>query len=150
MKIVTLFIFVLLLLVACQPTTPSPIKAVLDTEFTLAANQTADVEGAGLSIRLMGISGDNRCPSEVECVESGFVSLVITAQKHARDPVELILETFTGNNGLAPEGPFEEIQDRVEYEGYVIQVKSILPYPVKAFDEIEDSEYRVSFLVMEK
>lgn len=146
-----LFIVILaVLLTACQSTTPAPITARTDAEFTLAPDQTAELENIDLSIRLVRISGDNRCPSEVECAESGFVTLEITVQKDTLEPVEFTLETFTDYSGLAPQGPLEGIQDRLEYEGYLIQVKSVLPYPAQGLDEIKDSEYRVTFLVTTK
>jgi hypothetical protein len=147
------YVFIVLLgvlLTACQSATPSPITATTGTEFTLAPGQTAEVENTGLSIRLVRISGDNRCPGEVECVESGFATLVITVQKDTLEPVEFTIETFTDYNGLAPEGHLEGLRNRVEHEGYVIQVKSVLPYPAQGVDEIKDSDYRVSFLVTEK
>ena len=63
------------------------------------------------------------------------------------EPVEFIMETFTGYDGRAPEGPFEGIQDRVEYEGYFIRIIGVLPYPSSLSAPIEASEYRVSFVV---
>jgi hypothetical protein len=138
------------LLTACQRATPEPITARTGMEFTLAPDQTAEVEDNGLHMKLVGISGDNRCPSEVECVESGFVTLVITVQKDALEPVEFTLQTFTDYNGLAPQGPLAGIQNRVEYEDSMIQVQSVLPYPTQGFDEIKASEYRVTFLVAAK
>jgi hypothetical protein len=48
---------------------------------------------------------------------SGPVSLSIAVQKEAAAPVEFAMQTFTSNNGRAPDGPFEGIEDRVEYEG---------------------------------
>ena len=150
MKFITLFLLVLLTLTACRSATPSPVTAMLENEFTLARDQTATVDNTGLSIRLIGISGDQRCPSEIECAMSGPVSLSIAVQRDSETPVEFAMQTFTSNDGHAPDGPFEGIEDRIEYEGYIIQVKSVLPYPAKSFDEIKDSEYRVSFLVMAK
>jgi hypothetical protein len=147
MKFITLIILVLLALTACQSATPSPITGVLASEFTLAPDQTVTIENTGLSIKLISVTADQRCPSEIECAMSGPVSLSIAVQKDTTLPIEYALQTFTSNNGRAPDGPFEGIDDRIEYEGYTIQVKSVLPYPAKSFDEIRDSEYRVSFLV---
>ena len=150
MKNITTFLWLVLLLTACQSATPSPITAATGTEFTLAPDQTATFEGTDFSIRLVSITDDERCPSEIECAMSGPVSLSIAVQKDSETPVEFAMQTFTSNDGRAPDGPFEGIEDRIEYEGYIIQVKSVLPYPAKSFDEINDSEYRVSFLMTEK
>ena len=149
MKLVAL-LSLLLVLTACQPATPAPITGTLDSEFTLAPNQIVTIENTDLSIRLIGIAGDQRCPSEIECAMSGPVSLSIAVQKDSDPAADFALETFTSNNGRAPDGPFEGIADRVEYEGYLIQVKGVLPYPARSADEIQASEYRVSFLVTEE
>jgi len=144
------FLSLLLLLTACQSTPPEPITGKLDSEFTLAPGQTAMIENTNLVIHLIGITNDERCPSEIECAMSGPVSLSISVQKDVETPVEFAMQTFTSNDGQAPPGPFQGIDDRIEYKGYMLQVKSVLPYPAKSFDEIKHSEYRVSFLVTEK
>jgi hypothetical protein len=146
MKSIQLLLLVMLL-TACQIATPSPITATTDAEFTLAPDQTVTIESTGISLRLIVVSGDERCPSEIECAMSGPVSVMISVQKKDESPVEFALQTFTSNDGRAPDGSFEGIENRIEYEGFIIQVKRVLPYPAKAFDEIKDSEYRVSFLV---
>ena len=149
MKFIAL-LSLLFILTACQSATPASVTGTLDSEFTLAPDQTVIVENTGLSIRLIGVSDDQRCPSEIECAMSGPVHLNIAVQKDSEASVEFAMQTFTSNNGRAPNGPFEGIKDIIEYEGYIIQVKSVLPYPAKSFDEIQASEYRVSFLVTEK
>jgi hypothetical protein len=57
------------------------------------------------------------------------------------------MQTFTDNNGRAPGMEFEGIKDRMSYEGYLIRVVGVLPYPQKSMSEIEDSEYRVTLVV---
>lgn len=151
MKKIALVLFLLILLSGCDSTTPpAPVAADLGTEFTLAPDQTATITNANLTMRLISIGGDQRCPSEIECAISGPVSLSIAVQRSIDTSVEFDLQTFTSNDGRAPDGAFDGIEDRIEYQGYLIQVKSVLPYPAKSFDEIKDSEYRVSFLVTKK
>ena len=150
MRNIATFLWLVLLLPACQSATPTSITAATGTEFTLAPNQTATIEDTGLSLHLIGIAGDERCPSEIECAMSGPVSLTISVQKASESPVEYALQTFTSNDGRAPEGHFQGIEDHIEHDGYIVQVKSVLPYPAKSSDEIKDSEYQVSFLVTEK
>jgi hypothetical protein len=140
-------VFLGIILTACQPATPAPITATTDTEFTLAPDQTVTIENTDLSIRLIGIAGDERCPLEIECAMSGPVSLTISIQKDSASPIEFNLQSFTDNDGRVPAGQFEGMESQVEFEGYVIQLKSVLPFPQKSFDEIGDSEYRVTFVV---
>ncbi|MEW5941306.1 MAG: hypothetical protein AB1750_16705 [Chloroflexota bacterium] len=139
------------LLASCgRSTPPASLTIDLETEFTLAPGQSASLAASSLTINLVGVSNDERCPSDIECAASGPVTLTISVQKEGGEPVEFTLQTFTGYDGRSPEGPFEGIQDRVEFEGYLIRVKGVLPYPVKAVNEIKDSEYRVTFLFTAK
>lgn len=39
--------------------------------FTLRVDQTVEVEGTGLSIRLLAVLDDSRCPADVTCVWAG-------------------------------------------------------------------------------
>ena len=151
MKFITPLIVLLMALTACQSATPlPPITTATETEFILGPGQSAAVIDAVFTIRFLGVASDERCPIEIECVASGPVTLTISLQKAPDSPVEITLQTFTDNNGRTPDMQFEGIPDRVEFIGYLIQVKEILPFPVRTFDEIKESDYRVSFLVTEK
>ncbi|MBL8064214.1 MAG: hypothetical protein JNK32_14400 [Anaerolineales bacterium] len=139
------------LAVACQPATPlPPVTAQMGGEFTLAPGETATLEGVGLSLTFKNVTNDGRCPLEVECAESGPVTLTISVQRGSSEPAEFVLMAFTDTDGRVPEGPFEGMQDRVEVEAFVIQVKAIFPFPLNFEDEIEAGEYRAAFVVLEK
>ena len=143
-----LFILLVLFLSACQPATPpTPISADLGVEFALAPGMSVILADEGLTITLVNVTGDARCPLDIECTESGPVSLTISVEKASGDYEEIALQTFTDNDGRAPEGPFQGIRDRVELDGYVIRVKGVLPYPTEFEKTIKQGEYRVSFIV---
>ena len=146
MKII-LSLLLTILLVSCSSVTPAPMTVILGTEFTLAANQTATITDTNLTIRLIGVTDDQRCPSEIECAASGPVSLSLSAQIGDSEPTDLNLQVFTNNNGRVPDMQFEGIEDRAIFEGYLIRVLSVLPYLAQTFDEIKASEYRVIFIV---
>ncbi|MCC6300110.1 MAG: hypothetical protein IT314_12495 [Anaerolineales bacterium] len=153
MKRILVLLILLSALVACQKSTPTPLAPITtatETEFTLGAGQSAAIVDAVFTIRLIGVDSDDRCPLEIECTESGPVTLIISLQKAPGEPVEYTLQTFTDNNGKSPEGLFEGIKDSIEYEGHVISIESVTPYPAKAKNEIEPWEYRVSFIVTKK
>lgn len=138
-------------LTSCQTAPPPPpITAPVNDEFILRSNQSAAISGTGLTLKLIAVSSDERCPLDIECAMSGPVSLSISIQNETNAAVEFTLQTFTDNDGRAPDMSFEGIQDRVEFEGYIIQVKAVSPYPIKRSGEIKDSEYQVSFIVMPK
>lgn len=142
------FIVTTILWTACQMTTPlRPLTTTTDAEFTLAPDQTAMMTNTELSIRLISVAGDERCPSEVECAASGPVSISLSVQQGSKNPTNINLQTFTDSNGRAPDRRFEGIEDRIVYEGYLIRMVGVLPYPVNLKETIKDSEYRVTFVV---
>jgi hypothetical protein len=135
---------------ACQSATPAPpITANVNEEFTLAPNQTAIIEGTDITVSLIGV-GDARCPLDIECVESGPVTIAIKVQSGSNVSQDFILQVFTDNDGRVPDAQFEGIQDRVEFAGYLFRVRSALPFPRMSTSEIETDEYRVAFVVMKQ
>lgn len=138
-----------LFLAACQ-STPDSIQAELNTEFILAPGQSANISATGLTLRLIGVTGDDRCPSGVECAMSGPVTVQISVEADSFSPAEIILQTFTGKDGRAPGGQFEGIQDRIEVGGFEIRLAAVLPYPQGFGASIKERDYRVSFVVTEK
>lgn len=144
-------LLLLILLTSCQAAPPPPpTTASPGDEFILAPRQSAFILGTDLTLKLIAVSGDERCPSEIECAMSGPVTISISIQKGENEPAEFILQTFTDNDGRAPQGPFEGIQDRMDYEGCIIQVKAVLPYPLDLSDKIKSSKYQVTLLVSGK
>jgi len=133
--------------IAAPPPKLEDITTTTDSEFTLSPAQKARLTDAGFSIQLIGVGGDQRCPSEIECAVSGPVSVSLFVQAVDGTAIQVDLQTFTGNDGRAPEMQFEGIKSQAEYEGYVIRITSVLPYPAKSFNEIKDLEYRVTLLV---
>ncbi len=148
---ITLIILLLIVVTSCQAALPPPpITVSVADEFILHPIQSTVILGTDITLKLIAVSSDERCPLKIECAVSGPVTLTISIQKGNNEATEFVLQTFTDNNGRAPAISFEGIQDRVENEGYMIQVKSVLPYPLNRSDEIKDSEYQVSFIVMPK
>ena len=144
-------IFLFLLFPNCQAAPPPPpITASVNDEFILRPGQSAAILSTNLALRLVAIANDERCPLKIECAMSGPVTLSISIQKGDNEPAEFILQTFTDNDGRAPKISFEGIQDSVDYEGYIIRVKAVLPYLLNRSGEIKDSEYQVSFVVIPK
>ncbi len=147
-RFIFLLILLLIALTSCQAAPPPPpITASVSDEFVLRPGQSAAILGTDLTLKLIAITSDERCPLEIECAMSGPVSLSISIQSTENAPAEFALQTFTGNDGRTPDMSFEGIQDRVEFEGYIIQVKAVLPYPIKRSSEINDSDYQISFVV---
>ena len=63
---------------------------------------------------------------------------------------DLMMQTLTDNDGRSPAMEFEGITDRTVYEGYLIRIVGVLPYPEDLSTTIQQSDYRVSFVVTKK
>jgi len=138
----------MVLLTACKSATPPPtICAATVAEFTLAIDQIVTITDTELTIKLISVSNDERCPSEIECAASGPVSVSLSVQVGKTDPTSINLQTLTDNNGRSPEMPFEGIEDRKIFEGYMIRIVGVQPYPRNWSSTIKDSEYRVTLVV---
>jgi hypothetical protein len=140
-------ILVIILLSACQRTPSVPIKAETGIEFTLASGQTATIAGTDLTIKFILVSNDERCPSGIECLMTGPVTLSLSVREGNGSPSELVLQTFTDDSGRSPDSKFQGIQDQASFGGYLIQVKAVQPYPQSRFASIKADDYRVALIV---
>jgi hypothetical protein len=149
MKIrISLLVVVLLsLLAGCRTATPEPITSATDTEFTLSVGQTVSITDANLTITLLAVLSDDRCPSEIECAASGPVTLQLSIRSSDGIVTEEILQSFTDSNGLAPDRDFEGIQSTTNVDDFEIRILGISPYPKTRSDSIKPSEYKVTLKV---
>jgi len=108
MKKIILALLLILLLTGCGSATPAPVAVPVGFEFTLTPNQIATLANTQLTIRLIGVGGDQRCPSEIECAMSGPVSVSLSAQIANQAPTNIDLQAFTGDDGHAPDMQFQE------------------------------------------
>ena len=148
--LIAILLVTVVMLVACQTTPVPPSTTEQGVEFTLAPGEAAIVTGAGLTIKLVSILNDSRCPRDVECTESGPVQISLSVQKDNGTAADLALQAFTDMDGRSPAMEFEGITDRILYEGYLIRIVGVLPYPENLSTSIKDDEYLVSFVVTEK
>ena len=150
-KLISLFLGMVCLLAACQTEPPPPPATTsVSREITLAPAQSATVTGTDLTITFHSVVSDERCPSSVECVASGPVTVSLSARQGTGSPNEFTLQTFTDENGRSPNVQFEGITNRAEIGDYVIQIAGVTPYPKNSTTEIEASEYRVALLISNK
>lgn len=142
----------LFILSACQPaaTSSSPVTGTVNTEITLAPGQSAAVTGTNLTVTFDSVAADDRCPSQVECVASGPVTVSLSVQQGDGEPTDFTLQTFTDQNGRSPNVQFEGVTNQVEVGAYRIQITGVTPYPLNSTTKIQPSEYRLSLLVTNK
>lgn len=156
MKTPSIFILSILcgILAACEPAataaSTTPVTGTTGTEITLSPGQSVSLAGTDLTITFHSIVADDRCPSEVECVASGPVTVSLAVQQGQAESMDFTLQTFTDQTGRSPNVQFEGITNRAEVGSYVIQLSSVTPYPTNLTTSIDPSEYRVSLIVSNK
>jgi hypothetical protein len=149
-KLILLSLYLAFLFTGCQPREEQSITAPLNTECTLSPGQSAAIADTNLTITLNSVVSDNRCPSEVECVASGEVTVSLSLQEANEAPTEATLQTFTDQDGRAPAGPFEGIQNSMETGDYVVNMVGVLPYPTNSTADIKAADYQVTFMVTQQ
>jgi hypothetical protein len=104
--------------------------------FKLVKDQVASIDNRALLIELTGITEDSRCPSDVNCVWSGQVSVSLKVSLKGQAE-QLLSFTLTGKND-------QLAQQKIA--GYVIEVLEVSPYSVTTKPIAED-EYVVALMV---
>jgi len=136
MKIVRWFLPVILLLTlflsACGG---KVIETALGKEFTMALRETGKITAEDLSIKLIGVSNDSRCPEGVTCIWAGTVSCLL----------EITLDGIKENYTLVVPGAGDNAGQ--VYGAYVFYAK-VTPYPRQGI-EITETDYRL-LLTVEK
>jgi hypothetical protein len=105
---------------AAQPGPPPPISASLDEDFQLGYGQTAQLDGDQLSVTFAEVDEDSRCPSDVECIQAGWVTirLAVKVGEGAGEDVTLTLQPGAPDSATA------------SLDGYTITLVEVEPYPV--------------------
>jgi hypothetical protein len=147
-QFISFFLCLICALSACQSTsTTSPTHGAVNTEITLAPDQSVAVTGTDLTVTFHSVVNDERCPSKVECAASGPVTVSLSIQQGNDPPTDFTLQTFTDQMGRSPNVQFEGVTNRAEVGEYVIQLVSVTPYPTDSTTKIEPSAYRMGLLV---
>ena len=134
---------------ACQTANPT-IEAAVNSEFTLARDQSARIKTTDMTITFNSVLSDDRCPIEVECAASGPVTISLSIQREGDDfPNNVTLETFTDEEGRAPASEFEGIDASADIGDYLIRVVGVLPYP-RNLSGIKASDYQATLVVTPK
>jgi hypothetical protein len=136
---------------ACQTATPeTSVTTTVDQEFRLAPGQSAAVAETNLILTFYSVVSDERCPSQVECTESGPVTVSLAVQQGDGAPTDFTLQTFTDQEGRSPNVQFEGVTNQAEVGDYLVRIAGLTPYPKDISTTIEPSEYRVTLVVSSK
>lgn len=117
----------LLLLAGCSESPTSP-TVPLNSEFVLVVGGAASIDGAAMTIRFNGVTGDSRCPADAVCVQGGdaIVSLTVTSTEGSRNH-----ELHTGD--MRP----------VRHGDITIALVQLVPYPFSS-GPIHPGDYRAT------
>jgi hypothetical protein len=108
----------------------------LGSQFKLKVNQTTALKSDNIKVKLLNVTDDSRCPSDVECIWAGQVSVLVNVTK---DDVKLGDVTLTLGAGN-PELAVKKVGD------YIVEVIEVNPYPISTHT-IALSEYIVTLKV---
>jgi|GEM_PF-402835 len=107
--------------------------------FKLSVNQTAYLSPADIIFRFVNVTEDSRCPSDVQCIWAGQVSILV---EYSRASTGEELGSFTLTLGSS------NVNASAAIEGYLVKLARVDPYPVSTV-QIHPSEY-VSTLFIQK
>jgi len=105
--------------------------------FTLHPSQSARIEGENISMKFIKVSGDSRCPRDVNCIRAGEVT------------AEILISSGTGKETITITQPGLTDEDTsMEYKNYLL-LFNIQPYP-EAGEKITGDSYRLYMTVQMK
>src|SRR5207245_10270908 len=105
-----------------------------EAQFQLKVNQTSSLESDDIKIKLLNVTADSRCPSDVTCVWQGEVKISVNVIKNNQDLGDFSLTSRAGQN-LG-----------INFDGHSIQVVKVESYPSSG-KKISTSDYMVTFAV---
>jgi hypothetical protein len=110
---------------------PSEAIAQKDMEISVKAGKTKCERSSRVSIRLVEVVEDSRCPVGVNCIWAGRAVVKVTATKSGEAPATFELAD-------------NDEKSNVEFAGYRIHFKSLLPKPT-ADGEPKQEDYVAVF-----
>lgn len=130
---------VIFLLAGCSPRLQPAYRSFqLDTSFGLALNETTKLEGGDLRLTFTGIPEDSRCPTGVNCIWEGKVTLYITATIPTLEK-SLSFSCETSKIG----------KTTLDFGDYTVLLEEVRPYPEKP-GKIPLDKYQVFLRVSRK
>lgn len=114
----------------------------LESPFSIGINQTAYLASADLDLSFVDVTEDSRCPSDVQCIWAGQVSVLVelkivsSGENLGRFGMTLI--------GAAESGTDND--DHLSIGGYLVELVNVMPYPIST-RVIDPSEYVATLTV---
>jgi uncharacterized Zn finger protein len=112
------------------------VSAKLGEQFYIKVGQTESINSENIKIKLLEVTNDSRCASDVVCIWAGEVKAVLNVSINNQDKGDTTLTLGAGNTDQSIEN----------IGGYSVKVLAVNPYPVSTH-QIEQSEYIVTLIV---
>ncbi len=131
-------VFCLLAVTACDEKGPTGPTVPVNRQFTLAPGEAAVIEGTGLRVQFVNVTGDSRCPADALCIWVGDAVVHVRVLEGARasDYQLHTVDVSTTNPGRAT----------VTHDGTRIVLMGLQPYPFSN-RPIQPADYRASMEV---
>jgi len=118
---------------AVTPDDEGEVFTEVGEHFYLVVGQTAVVSAEQVTITLKAITEDSRCPTNVQCIHAGWVTVEVSVQKDGESSGDFELTLGAALESQSPEASFE---------GLVIRLLEVNPYPQDP-GAIEQGDYVV-------
>ncbi len=105
--------------------------ANIDTEISLNIGESVFINDHGITLKFIDVIDDSRCPSDVECVWEGTVSLMVNIQYNSQNLGNYILNSSNLH--------------KASFMGYYVKFKVLEPYPIST-EIIPKSSYNATFI----
>ncbi len=128
----TAFVALLALTGGCGNDQTGPTSP-LNTQFTLAPQQSMSVDGTPLTVAFLNVTGDSRCPGDAICIQGGDAIVHVRATAATTSEYEL----HTG----------DAARSAVTHAGYRIALTKVEPYPFSSLPAIQPGDYRATLVV---
>jgi hypothetical protein len=120
----------LLCVTGCSGTSPVEVPVVLNERFTLAPGEVAVVEGAGMLVRFVRVTGDSRCPADAVCIQGGDAVVHVLAGEDSASASSYELHTGDSSRASAVHGQVRI--SLVELQPYPFSSRTIAPEDYRA------------------
>jgi hypothetical protein len=109
-------------------------QADLGESFTLAIGESTGISGEDMTIKLVEVTSDSRCPEGAQCIVAGEARIKLTITYEGQDSTVTLVQ---------PGGTTNPATDT--FEGYILTF-NLKPYP-QVDEEISDDEYMLAMTV---
>jgi len=136
---VLFFISLVLLIgvsIGCGESDDDSSLPALGSQFKLKVDQTTALESDNIKVKLLNVTDDSRCPSDVVCIWAGQVNVLVNVTKNDENLGDVTITLGASNPDLA----VKNVGD------YLVEVIEVNPYPISTH-KIEPSEYIVTLKV---